>query len=58
MKLITIDKIVLNPDAIDFVSELGENECIVHFRNGTTQVFGMIPAQFAEVVRKRQGNET
>jgi hypothetical protein len=57
MKLIVLDGVAFNPDAIDIVLDGGNGKCVVIFRNAKAHTFDLSPQEFAEKVRARKGNQ-
>lgn len=55
--LIQVDDVFINPDAINYVKDGGEDSCRVTFRGGEELRFDLTPADFNEKVRKALGNQ-
>jgi hypothetical protein len=55
MRLIEVNEVVFNPDAIDIIQPTADKTCVVKFRGGEVADFACTPAELQEKIRKAMG---
>jgi len=55
MKLIQVNEIVFNPEAIDIIQPTADKTCVAKFRGGEEANFSCTPTELQEKIRKAMG---